>query len=277
MDNDDLPIGRLLTRREVVALFGAGAVVVAVGCSDSGTDPTPTTSAATDVPANPATSTATRAAATATSTQAPASAAATAAATTTVQCLARPELTEGPYFVDEKLNRSDIRPDPSNGKVSEGTPLALTFNVFEANGSQCAVLKDAQVDVWHCDALGVYSDVRDPGGSTVGQKFLRGYQVTDGSGVAKFLTIYPGWYQGRAVHIHFKIRTGNREFTSQLFFDDSLNDEVYKNAPYSQKGTNGITRNSRDGIFQGSRGQLTLDVKKDGSGYAATFGIAISS
>ncbi len=156
-------------------------------------------------------------------------------------CVARPALTEGPYFVDEKLNRSDIRSDPSDGSVRQGALLALTFRVSQLTNA-CAPLGGASVDVWHCDAAGVYSDVSDPGFSTVGKKFLRGYQVTDSSGVAKFTTIYPGWYQGRAVHIHFKIRshTGSGsayEFTSQLFFDDNITDQVYTQAPYSAKRT----------------------------------------
>ena len=86
----------------------------------------------------------------------------------------------------------------------------------------------AMVDICQCDAIGVYSDVRATNGffNTGGQRFLRGYQVTDASGVAKFTTVYPGWYQGRSVHIHFKIRTNaggrNAEFVSQLYFDDAF-------------------------------------------------------
>src|SRR5437867_10077264 len=95
-------------------------------------------------------------------------------------CIVRPEQTEGPYFVDERLNRSDIRSDPTDGRVKSGTPLALTLQVSRLGAGDCHPLPGAQVDIWHCDALGVYSDVRDPGFNTIGQKFLRGYQVTDG-------------------------------------------------------------------------------------------------
>jgi len=120
----------------------------------------------------------------------------------------------------------------------------------------------------------VYSDVDN----ARGQKFLRGYQTTDASGSAKFTTVYPGWYQGRAVHIHFKIRpTSSSEFTSQLFFDDALSTQVFAQAPYSQKGTQGITRNAADGIFQQSGGKLTLNVTKSGDVYAATFDIGLAS
>src|SRR5688500_19724992 len=107
-------------------------------------------------------------------------------------------------------------------------PLDLEVRVYlVANGSSTP-MSGAMVDIWQCDAMGVYSDVRDMNGffNTAGQKFLRGYQVTDASGVAKFTTVYPGWYQGRSVHIHFKVRTNtdgrNAEFVSQLYFDDAL-------------------------------------------------------
>jgi protocatechuate 3,4-dioxygenase beta subunit len=135
------------------------------------------------------------------------------------------------------------------------------------------------VDVWHCDALGVYSDVSDAGFNTVGKKYLRGYQVTDANGVARFTTIYPGWYSGRTVHIHFKIRssassTSAYEFTSQLFFDDNLTDQVHAQSPYASKGQRD-TRNANDGIYRQGGAQLVLDVTASGGGYAATFDIAL--
>jgi hypothetical protein len=128
------------------------------------------------------------------------------------------------------------------------------------------------VDIWHCDAQGVYSDATDPGFNTVGQKFLRGYQETDANGQAQFLTIYPGWYNGRAVHIHFKIRTAldesGHEFTSQLFFNDDFTDVVYTQAPYASEGQRTLL-NEQDGIYQQSGGLLTLNVAETGDGYAA--------
>jgi protocatechuate 3,4-dioxygenase beta subunit len=193
-------------------------------------------------------------------------------------CVVRPELTEGPYFVDEMLNRSDIRADPSDGSVKEGVLLSLAFRVSQV-GSNCTPLEGAQVDVWHCDALGVYSDVTDQGFSTVGQKFLRGYQLTDANGLAQFTTSYPGWYQGRAVHIHFKIRTGaasgqSYDFTSQLFFDDAFSDQVYTQAPYARKGQRN-TLNSNDGTYRNGGSQLQLNPTKSADGYAATFDIGL--
>jgi protocatechuate 3,4-dioxygenase beta subunit len=194
-------------------------------------------------------------------------------------CVVRPAMTEGPYFVDEMLNRADIRSDPSDGSVKEGTPLELTFLVSQIGGNACTPLEGATVDVWHCDALGMYSDVSDPGFKTQGKKFLRGYQVTDAGGMARFQTIYPGWYQGRTVHIHFKIRSssgsgGAYEFTSQLFFDDALSDKVYTQAPYASKGERTV-RNEGDGIYRNGGDQLTLQFTPAAQGYAATFNIGL--
>jgi len=196
----------------------------------------------------------------------------------TPACVVRPQQTEGPYFVDEKLTRSDIRSDPASGAMKPGAPLQLTFNVSRV-GAGCTPLTGAIVDLWHCDALGAYSDVKDPGGSTVGQKFLRGSQVTDARGAAHFTTIYPGWYQGRAVHVHFKIRTPpssgpGHEFTSQLYFDDALTDRVHALAPYAKRGRRTV-RNDGDGIFRDGGRQLVLAVSENGPGYAGTFDLGL--
>ena len=109
--------------------------------------------------------------------------------------MVQPEQTEGPYFVDKMLNRQDVRLDPVTKATQAGLPLRLTFNVSQVTGEgKCAPLPGAQVDLWQCDASGVYSGVKDPLFNTVGQHFLRGYQVTDARGTANFVTIYPGWY-----------------------------------------------------------------------------------
>jgi protocatechuate 3,4-dioxygenase beta subunit len=192
----------------------------------------------------------------------------------------RPALTEGPYFVDEKLNRSDIRVDPSDNSTRPGVPLTMTLRILGVSGSGCAPIAGAQVDVWHCDAQGVYSDVADPGGNTRGKKFLRGYQVSDAQGVVNFQTIYPGWYQGRATHIHFKIRTDpsserGRELTSQLFFDEKLNEEIYAQAPYTTKGTRGRTTNAQDGVYREGGNQLLMALTKSGQDYTGTFDVGL--
>jgi protocatechuate 3,4-dioxygenase beta subunit len=195
-------------------------------------------------------------------------------------CVVRPEMTEGPFFVDERLNRSDIRSDPSDGSIRPGVPLALGFVVSRIDGSSCTPFEGAVVDVWQCDAAGTYSDARDPSFDTVGEKFLRGYQVTDASGVVRFVTIYPGWYPGRTVHVHIKIRTepdstAGLQFTSQLFFDDTLTDAVYTRQPYAAKGPR-TTRNAADSIFQNGGDEMLLSVSDDGAGgFRATFAIGL--
>lgn len=298
MDNDDRPVGRVLTRREMLKLMAALSAAAAAGCAPR----LPGVAESTAVPAATNTSAAV-AAATATSpaaTQAPASTtpaagATTAAATTTAptataaepvtaattalpSCVVRPEQTEGPYFVDERLDRSDIRSDPATGAVKAGAPLALTFLVSRI-GTMCEPLPGAMVDVWHCDAAGAYSDVNDSfAGSTAGQQFLRGFQVTDENGAAAFTTIYPGWYPGRTVHIHFKIRTEEggaaHEFTSQLYFDDAFTDAVFAQEPYAGRGQRN-TRNANDGIYGSGGSQLLLNVVPAAEGYAATFDIGL--
>ena len=232
-DNDDIPVGRVLSRRELLALLGTASAAMLFGGGIRQV-----------------------------ASQAQATPAATGASTALPGCVVRPEMTEGPYFVDQQLNRSDIRIDPSDNSVKAGIPLSLIFNVSSVAANACMPLEGAQVDIWHCDALGVYSGVTDRSFDTTGQKWLRGYQVTDKNGVAQFLSIYPGWYSGRAVHIHFKIRTKSTtssayEFTSQLFFPDTFSDEVYKQPPYSTH-PNRDTPNTRDNIYSNGGDQLLL-------------------
>jgi protocatechuate 3,4-dioxygenase beta subunit len=239
--NDDDQIGYLLTRREALSVLGAAGMMMLAGCK-------PGESSATTVPSG---------------------------------CVVRPEQTPGPYFVDELLNRADIRADPVSGVVKAGIPLALAFNVTRITANSCTPLAGAMVDLWHCDALGVYSDVNDPGFNTKGEKWLRGYQLTDAGGVARFTTIYPGWYPGRAVHIHFKIRSlagvsPAYQFTSQLYFEDALNDTVHAQPPYSAKGQREM-KNAGDRIYQGGGSQLTLSPTPDAQGYRATFDVALQT
>jgi protocatechuate 3,4-dioxygenase beta subunit len=194
-------------------------------------------------------------------------------------CIARPSQVEGPYFVDERLNRSDIITDPATGLARAGVPLELTFFVAKLDSGVCAPLPNAQVDVWHCDALGAYSDAIDDRFDTRGQRFLRGYQITDANGAARFRTIYPGWYPGRAVHVHFKIRYGvssmrRVEFTSQVYFDDALTDAIHDNAPYASLG-DGRTRNAEDGIYARGGRDLTMTLAKRSPGYLGTFAVGL--
>jgi len=204
-------------------------------------------------------------------------------------CILDPNLTKGPYWIDERLDRSDIRSD-THGLASPdprpGLPLALQFAVHAYSAGGCTPLPGAQVDIWHCDGSGLYSDVANLGGtSTLGQNFLRGYQVTDLNGIVGFTTIYPGWYSGRAVHIHVKVRlfdassNTTTEATTQVFFDDSVSDAVFAaNAPYDTRGARD-TRNAADGIYAG-RSQLLLSLQGTATaGYAgtATLGIQVGT
>lgn len=227
MDDDDKPLGVILSRRDALKIMGIGsAATLLVACSPSAREilaasgPPNTNYPTTPMPPGQA------------------------VGNPLPACVVRPEMTEGPFFVDEMLNRSDIRNDPTDGTVSPGVPIELTFQISQINQNGCVPLENAQVDIWHCDAFGVYSDVQN----AVGKKFLRGYQITDGNGLAKFITIYPGWYPGRAVHVHFKIRVNGYVFTSQLFFDDDTTDKVYLLEPYRQRGER-TTRNVNDNIF----------------------------
>ncbi|HEX6714630.1 MAG TPA: intradiol ring-cleavage dioxygenase [Thermoleophilaceae bacterium] len=182
-------------------------------------------------------------------------------------CVMTPAKTEGPYFVDEKLNRSDIR------EGQDGVPLVLTMHVFDGS-RDCAPVEGAQVDIWHANAGGKYSD--ESANGTVGEKWLRGYQVTDSDGKVEFTTIYPGWYSGRAIHIHFKVRANGVEFTSQMFFTDEMNATVMKRSPYSSRGTPDTT-DTTDNIYGSDGAKLLLQPQSDGSGgYTAEFSVGVS-
>jgi protocatechuate 3,4-dioxygenase beta subunit len=248
MDSDDVGVGSILNRREAVRLLAAAGITAFAGTrlsrwTGEGTRSTPVDAR--------------------------------------LSCVVRPELTEGPYFLDKQLDRSDIRAEPSTGLLRAGLPLALTVNVSQLANNACSPVVGAIVDVWQCDAEGIYSGVNDPlfGNRPAGEKFLRGYQRTDASGAAKFTTIYPGWYQGRTVHIHFKIRTStpggqSYEFTSQFFFDDALTDRVFAQSPYAAKGKRD-TRNAQDGIYRGGGAALVLAPTSAQTGYASAFDVAL--
>lgn len=252
MDLDDRPIGRVLTRREALALLASTGSLFLLGG------------------ATPDSRFATRDRRLVTGDRDP--------------CVVRPASTAGPFYVDEKLERSDIRSDPADGSVKRGALLALTFNVSSIAKGACAPLQRAMVDVWHCDADGVYSDSvdQDQNLDTTGKKFLRGHQITDASGIARFTTIYPGWYPTRTPHIHYKIRSPTSamspyEFTGQLYFEEATSDRVYSKRPYAAKGKRTVS-NITDWIYNRDGGrQTTLAVKPAKDGYTAIFDVALES
>jgi protocatechuate 3,4-dioxygenase beta subunit len=203
-----------------------------------------------------------------------------------------PQQTEGPYFVDGMPNRSDIRSDTTDGSVQEGIPLHLLINVYDVDGnggSSCTPIKGVQVDVWHTNSQGVYSGVSQAG--TVGKNFLRGNQVTDDNGTVRFTTIYPGWYEGRAIHIHDKIQAFEGlenpiEWTSQLYFNNSFNEHVHQQPPYRNHGPVELINEddmifsgpSADGLVEVNSGErLMLNLTKDTQGYTGTFNIVVNA
>lgn len=172
-----------------------------------------------------------------------------------VSCVLTPEMTEGPYYIaGERVRRNITDGHP-------GTPLLLRLAVVDA--STCKAIKGAAVDVWHADAAGNYSGF---GAGRASRTFMRGIQKTNANGIATFLTVYPGWYQGRTVHIHVKVHvSGSVVHTGQLFFPDALTDRVYRKAPYNKR-PNRTTRNANDSIFVngGRKSMLALSRRRAG-------------
>ena len=174
-----------------------------------------------------------------------------ALAQTASTVVATPQQTEGPYWVDERLNRQDLLVDPTDNSVQQGLPLVLIVTVSQLVNGVSTPVSGGFVDIWHCNAQGVYSDEQVQGSQ--GRKFLRGYQATDDAGAVRFLTIYPGWYSGRTVHIHSRVRifSGDQtttNFTTQFFFDDAITDQVYQLGPYAQRPSRD-TLNVADSIY----------------------------
>jgi protocatechuate 3,4-dioxygenase beta subunit len=181
-----------------------------------------------------------------------------APASSGVSCVLTPEQTEGPYYVaGEKLRRNITEGRP-------GTRLDVRLTVVDA--STCRPIKGAAVDIWHADAGGTYSGF---GAGARSRTFMRGIQKTDAKGLAVFRTVYPGWYQGRTVHIHVKVHVGgNVVHTGQLYFPDSVTDAVFRRKPYSRRGRR-TTRNANDFVFAQGGKRSMLGIRKSGSAYFA--------
>ncbi|HLO97845.1 MAG TPA: hypothetical protein VK171_04545 [Fimbriimonas sp.] len=253
MDHDDATIGHIYSRREALALAASAGITLALSSKAFALIP-PSPQQGSGV------------------------------------LIASPVLTEGPFFVDGKLNRANLIGKTTRKAVVDAKRLDVEVRVLKLVGSEYKPLSGAQIDLWHADAHGVYSNVDSPmnNENTADQDWLRGFQKSDEKGVAKFETIVPGWYMGRALHIHFKVRkhdsAANKtaELTSQMFFSDADFTELSTTAPYSENRAR-RTLNSRDGIYNekiedGSKAgsHLTLKVEKVKDRYKAVFTIVLT-
>lgn len=252
----------LWARRAILALIGSGVAVALPGCggddTSSAASSTSTTSSSTS-------------------------------STTAGACSTTPEGEIGPYFADDSaagFERSDIVNNVDGTAVQSGVPLTLTVTVIDTENG-CAALEGVQVDIWQCNASGVYSDIASE--NTTSQNWLRGYQITDANGVVTFTTIIPGWYSGRTTHIHLRLRSKYSEAssttdgtnTTQLFFPQDLIDTLSSSVtPYSAEGNNPIT-NATDRVYsQQVDGETLLTLSGSvAGGYTAdiTIGLPITA
>ena len=224
-------------RREALAAMGAAGAAIALGCGDSPTSPSATTSSGS-----------------------------TTTSSTNAACAVTPTETIGPYPSLTDLFRSDIR------ETKQGTQLTLTIKVVNVGGG-CAPVPGANVEIWHVDAAGNYSQY----GWQTTQTYLRGIQTTNSSGEVTFVTIYPGWYQGRATHIHVEVTiNGVSRKVTQMAFPETVNNAVHTSGVYSSRGTNPMS-NLSDGIFADSLSSELITPTGDPSGgYNATFQVGIA-
>jgi len=207
----------------------------------------------------------------------PASSSAQAASVDTIDIIPTPAQPEA-FFVEEGLLRSDIRCDPSTNASVEGFPLHLALTISRIDNGAISPLRNANVDLWQCDALGLYSDQRSQ--STPGLKFLRGYQITDLHGSVRFTTVYPGWITGRTPHLHFKVRlyegaSKKCELCSELFFDEQVTRQVYALPPYNSRPTPDTT-NVADIQCAATGRRLMLQLAKDSTYALASAHIMVS-
>jgi protocatechuate 3,4-dioxygenase beta subunit len=200
--------------------------------------------------------------------------------TATASCVLSPALEKSPSFVDERLNRSDLTANSTNRFVTAGLPLTLAVTVVKSSRTGCTPLRGAQVDVWQAHAGGKYSDETSEG--TAGETYLRGYQITDANGLARFKVVYPGWYRGRAVHTHAMIRlfassSRTYRYETQLFYDPAITAMVMALTPYNTRGTPD-TVNQTDREYAQSRGRTLVSLATAaGGGYDGkiTLGVRI--
>ena len=228
---------RKVGRREALGVMGAAGAALAFGCGGSPTSPDTSTSTST-----------------------------TTTGSTNAACAVTPTETAGPYPSLTDIFRSDIR----DGKT--GTLLTLTVKVVNVTAA-CAAVANANVEVWHCDSAGNYSEY----GTQTAQTYLRGIQTTNSNGEVTFTTIYPGWYQGRATHIHLEVTiNGVSRKVTQIAFPESVNNTVYRSGLYASRGSN-PTSNLSDGIFADSLSAELVTPSGDAvNGYTASCQVGVS-
>lgn len=187
-------------------------------------------------------------------------------------CMVTPEVTEGPYYLDEDLVRAEIAED------RDGVPLRMMLQVVTAD---CTPVEGARVDIWHCDAAGNYSGYATQGSDgtedTSDQTFLRGTQTTGANGSVTFETIYPGWYRGRTTHIHYKVFLDERTvLTSQVFFPDALSEYLFQTVPpYNDRADSRDTTNRNDRIAKQAGEGAYASVREQYARYDAALVVGI--
>jgi protocatechuate 3,4-dioxygenase beta subunit len=231
-----------VSRREALTVIGAAVAAISFGCGGD----TPTSPSAVTTPM-------------------------TTGGTTAAACAVTPSETIGPYPSLTDMIRSDIREDRT------GTPLTLTLTVTDSNNA-CGPLAGATVDIWQCDAEGRYSQYSQGGFDGRASTFLRGMQTTEANGRVTFTTVYPGWYQGRATHIHVEVLVNARSVkVTQIGFPETVNAEVYRSGVYAARGQN-PTSNTGDMVFADSISQETASISgSPAGGYTATFTINVAA
>ncbi len=199
------------------------------------------------------------------------------ATTGSAGCVVAAEETAGPYVDITGMinNQAFYRRDIREGKP--GTPLTLTLTIVNVR-SNCNPIANANVEIWQCDATGFYSEYSQPGYNGTGQTYLRGLQTSDASGRVTFLTVYPGWYMGRATHIHVKVYVGGSVVkTTQIAFPEDTSAEVYASGVYASKGQN-TTRNANDNVFSdGTSTEMASVAGSAAAGYTGTLTIGVNA
>jgi protocatechuate 3,4-dioxygenase beta subunit len=198
----------------------------------------------------------------------------TTGGTTSALCAEAPGETIGPYPDRTGMlsSMAFYRRDVTEGRP--GTPLTLTITIQNTNAN-CAALANAAVEIWQCDVDGHYSEYAQGNYNGTGFTYLRGFQVTDANGQVTFNTVYPGWYQGRATHIHVQMYVNNRSVkVTQIAFPESVSSQIYASGVYASRGSNPTT-NASDNVFSDGVSLELASVTASGSGYLATitFGV----